>query len=161
MEQPPVQPSGHWSSDRLWWWDGRQWVPAHQAPMPPPPAAPPAYYYGSASNPLAPSPGLRPFLIVVLVIDTVLTLLFALFGTAAVIQGPNDTGTITLWLVFVLLFLITVAALVGVVVRARWARWAAIAAGVAISLTCLGLIVGIPIIVAAARAPLARTPAPS
>lgn len=161
MEQPPVQPSGHWSPDRLWWWNGMQWVPAHQAPMPSPPAVPPAYYFGAAGNPLAPSPGLRPFLIVVLVIDAVLSALLSLTGTLAVIQGPNDTGTITLWLVFVLLFLVTVAALVGVVVRARWARWAAIAAGVAISLTCLGLVVGIPIIIAAARAPLARTPVAS
>ena len=161
MEQPPVQPPGHWSPDRLWWWDGMQWVPAHQAPMPPSPGAPPAYYYGAASDPLAPSPGLRPFLIVVLVIDAVLTGLCSLAGTFAVIQGPNDSGSILLWVVFVVLFALTVVALVGVVVRARWARWVAIAAGVAISLTCLGLVVGIPIIVAAARAPLARTPASS
>lgn len=160
MDQPPALPSGHWSPDRLWWWDGMQWVPAHQAPMPPPPPAPPAYYYAAATTPLVPSPGLRPFLIVVLAIDAVLTGLFSLAGTIAVIQGPNDSGSMLLWLVFVVLFALTVVALVGVVVRARWARWVAIAAGVAISLTCLGLVVGIPIVIAAARAPLARAPTP-
>ena len=160
MEQPPVQPSGHWSPDRLWWWDGMQWVPAHQAPLPPPPAAPPAYHYGAASNPLAPSPGLRPFLIVVLILDSALTGSIALGGVLAVSSGANDGSSLVFWLVFVVLFALTVAALVGVIVRARWARWAAIAAGVAVSLTCAGLVLGIPIIIAAARAPLARAPAP-
>lgn len=125
--------------------------------MPPPPAGPPAYYYATPSNPWAPSPGLRPFLVVVLVIDAVLTGLVTLGGTLAVIQGPDDSGTITLWLVFMALFALPVAALVGVILRTRWARWLALAAGVAISLTCVGLVVGIPIIVAAARAPLGGT----
>lgn len=157
MEPPPAQPAGYWSPDRLWWWDGMRWVPAHQAPMPAPPGAAPAYFYGAPSNPLAPTPGLRPFLILVLVIDALLTGLFALGGTLAVVQGPDDSGLIALWLVFVVLFGLTVAALGGVIGRARWTRWAAIAAGVAVSLTCLGLVVGIPIIIAAVRAPLVRT----
>lgn len=125
--------------------------------MPPPPAGPPAYYQGA--DPLAPSPGLRPFLIVVLVIDALLTGLVTFGGTMAVIQGPDDSGTITLWLVFVAVFALTVAAVVGVIVRARWARWAAVAAGVAISLSCVGLVLGIPIVIAAARAPLGRSAA--
>lgn len=145
-----------WSPDRMWWWNGTQWVPASQAPMPPPPAAPPYYYAAPATSTLAPSPGLRPFLIVVLIIDAVVTGLIALFGTAGVVGGANDAGAITLWLVFVALFGLTVAALVGVLLRAAWARWASLAAGIGISLTCLGLIIGIPVIVAAARAPLGK-----
>jgi len=124
--------------------------------MPPPPAAPPLYYYPAAAAPLGPSPGLRPFLIVVLAVDTILCGLIAFGGTLGVIGGANDAGAIALWLAFVALFALAVAALVGVLVRAKWARWASIAAGVAVSLTCIGLVIGIPIIVAGARAPLAK-----
>jgi hypothetical protein len=46
---------------------------------------------------------------------------------------------------------------VGVARRAAWARVTAIIAGVAVSVTCLGLVLGIPIIIAAARAPLGAT----
>jgi len=49
---------------------------------------------------------------------------------------------------------LAVVALVGVGRRSSWARWVALAAGVAASMTCLGLVIGIPIIVAAARAPI-------
>lgn len=156
---PPVQPGGMWSQDRMWWWTGTQWVPAQQAPMPPPPAGPPYFYGASPGAAWAPSPGLRPFLIVVLVIDAVLTGAIALGGTLGVIGGANDASAIALWLVFVALFVLTAAALVGVFLRARWARWASIAAGIGISLTCIGLIIGIPVIVAAARAPLGKSAA--
>ena len=44
--------------------------------------------------------------------------------------------------------------------RQRRARWVALADGIVISLTCLGLVLGIPIIVAAARAPLGRPASP-
>jgi hypothetical protein len=61
-----------------------------------------------------------------------------------------------LLLVFIVLFALSLAATIGVAARSRWARIVAIAAGIAISLTCLGLVLGIPILVAAARAPLSR-----
>src|SRR5438132_5032548 len=35
-----MQPSGKWSDDRQWWWNGERWVPWREAPAPPPPAAP-------------------------------------------------------------------------------------------------------------------------
>jgi len=106
----------------------------------------------------APSPGLRPFLMVALAIDSALTGLLALFGTIGEYQnfsdGQRDVGGVVLWLVFVVLFVLAVVALVGVGRRSSWARWVALAAGVAASLTCLGLVIGIPIIIAAARAPI-------
>ena len=149
----------HWSPDGFWWWDGEKWVPAQQAPMPPPPM-PPGYYQLQPLPPLQPSPGLRPFLIVVLVIDAVLFGLLSLFGTIGeyqlISEGQGDVSGVVLWLVFVIPFVLAVVALVAVLRRTSWARWVALAAGIAVTLTCLGSVVGIPIIVAASRAPLRR-----
>ena len=142
-----------------WWWDGVKWVPAPPAAMPPPPPMP-AYYQMPPPVELKPSPGLRPFLIVVLALDAVLFGLLTLFGTIGEYQlisgGRGDAGGVVLWLVFAIPFVLAVVALVAVLKRASWARWVALAAGVAVSLTCLGSGIGIPIVVAAARAPLAR-----
>jgi hypothetical protein len=119
---------------------------------------------------LAPSPGLRAFLLVVLVAASVIWGLFTVFGILGVSQNAMQSSTFSSaqWndfyggLVFfgiiALLFAISLLATVGVFARASWARWAAIAAGIASCLTCLGLVLGIPILVAAARAPLARKP---
>ena len=114
-----------------------------------------------------PSPGLRPFLLVVLVIADVVTGFFALFGLLALAQylgllgftqesagaGPGEYALIAL---FVLLFALTLSATIGVVRRSAWARVLALVAGVVLSFTCLGLVLGIPILVSAARAPLKR-----
>jgi len=156
MQQPPNAPP-QWSADGQWWWDGAQWQP-RSAFMPPPSPyglAPPPIGYWNAPPPvsMAPSPGLRIFLIVVLGITTAVTGLFALFGVLGVAGGANDTAAITVAAAFVVLLLASVIALVGVSIRASWARLAAILAGVAVSITCLGLVLGIPILVAAARAP--------
>ena len=130
--------------------------------MPPPPM-PPGYYQLQPLPPLQPSPGLRPFLIVVLVIDAVLFGLLSLFGTIGeyqlISEGQGDVSGVVLWLVFVVPFVLAVVALVAVLRRTAWARWVALAAGIAVTLTCLGSVVGIPIIVAASRAPLRRSSA--
>lgn len=156
----------------MWWWDGAKWVPANQAPMPqpPPPQAPPGppgYYYSvppPATAGWAPSPGLRTFLLVFLGIDAGLTGLMALFGTLGEIQnisqGEATASGIIFWLVFVALFGLAIVAIVGVARRSPWARWIALADGIVISLTCLGLVLGIPIIVSAARAPLGKPSPP-
>jgi hypothetical protein len=125
--------------------------------MPPPPGTPPLYYQPPPFE-WKPSPGLRPFLIVMLVLQALVTGVFVLAGVAAVSTGDNDSSSITLLVVVVTLFTLAVVSLVAVLVRAAWARWVALASGIAMSLTCLGALVGIPIIVAAARAPL-RKPA--
>ena len=128
--------------------------------MPPPPTAPsalqappPGSYWVQPASPLAPSPGLRVFLLVVLSINTAITGLFALVFVIAVISGPSDATEIAFGVATVLIFAASVVALVGVVRRAPWSRVAAIVAGAAVSLTCLGSVLGIPILVAAARAP--------
>ncbi|MDQ6720635.1 MAG: hypothetical protein M3003_07560 [Candidatus Dormibacteraeota bacterium] len=102
---------------------------------------------------LTPSPGLRIFLLLVLGIAGFLTGGLTLFGVLGVAGGANSSGDIVFFGAIVLLFAIVLLALVGVAIRARWARLAAIIAGIAISLTCIGLILGIPILIAAARAP--------
>jgi hypothetical protein len=128
--------------------------PSAKYGMPPPsgygmPAPPPSYM----AIALTPSPGLRIFLLVVLSIAGFLTGLASLFGVLGVAGGANSTGDILFFAAFVVLFAVSLLALVGAAIRARWSRWAAIAAGIALSLTCLGLVLGIPILIAAARAP--------
>jgi uncharacterized protein YbjQ (UPF0145 family) len=34
--------AGSWSDDRQWYWNGKEWIPANQAPTPPPPSTFPA-----------------------------------------------------------------------------------------------------------------------
>jgi hypothetical protein len=156
----------------MWWWDGTRWMPANQAPMPQPPQGPPSYYYYSippqATSGWAPSPGLRTFLLVCLGLDAGLTGLLSVFGTLGEVQNlsqgatqdPNFATGIIFWLVLVALFGLAILAIVGVARRSPWARWVALADGIVISLTCLGLVLGIPIIIAAARAPLGKPAAP-
>ena len=157
--QPPEGSGPRWSPDGMYWWDGRSWIPAAQLPAPPPPPVPPSYYMvpPAAGSDWAPSPGLRAFLIVLLVIEAVLTGLFSLAGIAGVSQSPDPLG-VSLLVLFLAIFLLSVLALIAVFQRLSWARWVALAAGIGVSLTCLGLVIGIPVIVSAARAPLAREP---
>lgn len=182
MQQPPDLSAPRWSPDRLYWWDGQRWVPASQVPQgpaytsPPPPPPPLAGGYWPPAPPpqpplwtppppvpaTAPAPGLRIFLLVVLIVTAVLTGLFTLVGVLGTIGAPTDTSGDAVLLVIALLFALSLAATIGVARRSRWARIAAIVTGVAVSLTCLGAVLGIPILVAAARAPLARSaPQPS
>jgi hypothetical protein len=103
---------------------------------------------------LTPSPGLRIVPIVALAIDALLSGFFALFGVLGTAQGGvNDSGVDLLATFFLLWFAVTLLGLIGVSIRARWSRWVAIAAGIVVSLTCLGLVLGIPILITAARAP--------
>jgi len=161
MQPPPGQSGPQLSPDGNYWWDGLRWVPMvnpyQQAWTAPPPYRLPA-----------PSPGLRPFLIVMLAIGDAVSGLFAIFGSLAGLdylglfgnQDSADPGAVALIFFFLALFALMVAATAGVVRRARWARWVAIAAGVAMCLTCLGCVIGIPIMVSAIRAPMTK-PAPT
>ena len=114
--------------------------------MPPPP------------SPLAPAPGLRIFLLVVLSITVLILGVFVLAGVLAFAGGAKGTSDYTFAAAVAVLFAAAVIALVGVSIRAPWSRVAAILAGVAMTMTCLGSVLGIPIIVAAARAPDLRRP---
>jgi hypothetical protein len=159
VQQTPGEPTGYWSPDRLWWWDGRQWIPATQAPIPPPQFGMPPPIV------LVPSPGLRAFLLVMLLIASLIWGLLTVFGILG--ESQNFSGAqwndfysgLVFFGIIAVLFLLSLIATIGVFARTSWARWAAIAAGIASCLTCLGLVIGIPILVAAARAPgLARKP---
>ena len=131
--------------------------------MPPPPGQ---------SFSWEPSPGLRPFLIVMLVIGDVLSGLLALAGALAFLQylgflggstTPGDAGSFALIAFFLVLFALTLGATIGVLRRTGWARVVALVDGALFCLTCLGVVIGIPILVAAARAPIKKrqaAPAP-
>lgn len=117
-----------------------------------------AYAYAPpAQNVWTPSPGLRTFLVVVLTIDVAITGFLTLFGVLGVTGGAQEPGGAILLAIFAVLLALAIAALVGVSLRSFWARWIALAAGIAVSLTCLGSVIGIPIIVAATRAPLGKS----
>ena len=163
VQQPPNAPA-QWSADGQWWWDGVRWQPrdafiARQLPgyVPQPSGywPPPTYGMASAGSSLAPSTGLRTFLLVMLSLSTILTGLLSLFGLIGETSPENQAGTtgIVLFAAFVIMFAVSAVALVGIATRASWAQLAAIAAGVVVSLSCLGLVLGIPILISAARAP--------
>jgi len=161
MNGPPGPAGPQLSPDGNYWWDGLRWVPMAN-PYQQAWTAPPPYRFP------APSPGLRPFLIVMLVVGDVVSGLLALAGMLAGLDylgvagetGPVDPGAVALIFFFFGLFGLMLAATIGVVRRTPWGRWVAIAAGVAMCLTCLGSVIGIPIMVSAIRAPMAK-PAPT
>lgn len=157
MQQPPDRAAPRFSPDGMWWWDGVRWVPASQSPVRP--TVPPSYYAvpPPATSGWKASPGLRPFLIVFLILQALVFGLFTIAGIAAIAQGSTDPGSIVFELVLSVLFVLPAVALVGVLLRTLWARWVALASGIAVSLTCLGAVLGIPIVVSAARAPLGKT----
>jgi hypothetical protein len=105
---------------------------------------------------LKPSPGLRILLLVELGIAGLITAAFSLFGLLAVTSGANSPEDIFLLALLVLLLAVSLLAFVGVAFRAPWSRAVAIIAGIAVSLTCVGLVLGIPILIAASRAELNR-----
>lgn len=136
---------------------------SNPVPMPPPP--PPGYWVPAAPSVWAPSPGLRTFLLVVLILNDLVTGFFALFGLLALADflgligsdhTPGRPEDFVLIAVFVLLFALSLAATIGVARRSSWARVMALVAGAAVCLTCLGLVLGIPILIAASRAPLRK-----
>ena len=114
----------------------------------------PGYSTGGAPSYLKPSPGLRIVLIVALSLEALLTgfLSFAfILGTAQ--QPSGDVFGYLLGFAFLAMFVLSGLALLGVSLRTTWSRWVAIAAGILISWTCVGAVIGIPVLVTAARAP--------
>jgi len=135
----------------------RPGVPA-VAPKPPPlvypPPPPPFSGYSSTPTYLKPSPGLRIVLIVALSLEALLTGFLTFAFVLATAQQPNgDVFGYILGFAFLAMFVLSALALLGVSLRTAWSRWAAIAAGILISWTCIGAVIGIPVVVTAARAP--------
>ena len=158
MQQAPPQ----FSPDGLYWWDGGRWVPLAQPPRPVAPPLPPVYA-GPTAPPwyTEPSPGLRIVLLIALSLEVGLSGLtsFVFFGST--IGGSQDNVFLgyLLGLAFAGLFVVSLAGIVGVATRAIWGRWMAIAAGILACWTIAGALLGVPILVTAARArDLARTP---
>jgi len=133
--------------------------------VPPPPprylapapayGAPPGYGMQPPGVASTASPRLRTLLVVVLALSTTLTGLLALVGVIGETSPTNEAGTtgIVLLTAFVIMFGTSAIALIGVAMRTSWCRVAAIVAGVVVSLSCLGIVLGIPIIISAALAP--------
>jgi len=162
MQSPPGPRGPQLSPDGRYWWDGVRWVPL---------GAPQAYWQQPQPYQVPPpSPGLRTFLIVVLVVSDVLTGLIALSGLLAIADylgwagppsdQPTDPLTYVLIAFFELMFIVTLAATIGVLRRSPWARVVTIVAGGVVCLSVCGLVLGIPIIVAAIRAPMAKPAVP-
>jgi hypothetical protein len=161
QQQPPPQ----FSPDGLFWWDGTRWLPRAGIPavtpqLQPPPLVyppPPPPFAGPSGTPsyLKPSPGLRIVLLIALSLEVGATGLLAVAFLGSTISGGQENPAFGYLLGGGLagLFLLSLAAIVGVSMRTEWSRWAAIAAGVLISWTCVGAVIGIPVIVTAARAP--------
>ncbi len=165
MQPPPNSPPPQFSPDGLYWWDGVRWIPRPGVPAvapapaysqpPPPPPSPYSSGYSGGGTPsyLKPSPGLRIVLLIALVMDVGLTGTLTLIFLTTALQTERTAIDFVLAFAFAALFGLAVAALVGVAIRAVWSRWLAIASGVLISFTVVGLLVGLPILVTAARAP--------
>jgi len=90
---------------------------------------------------------------VALVMDVGLTGTLTLIFLTTALATERTAIDFILAFAFAALFGLAVAALVGVAIRAVWSRWLALASGILISFTVVGLLVGLPILVTAARAP--------
>jgi len=162
MQPPGNPPPPQYSPDGLYWWDGVRWMPRPGIPAvaprpaypPPPPPYMPGYPSGGTPSFLKPAPGLRIVLIVALSLEALLTGFVTLAFILGTAQQPNsDVFGYILGFAFLAMFVLSGLALLGVSLRTAWSRWAAIAAGILISWTCVGLVIGIPVVVTAARAP--------
>jgi hypothetical protein len=111
--------------------------------------------YGMPGTYLAPSTGMRTLLLIMLALSTVFTGLLTLFGLIGETSPTNDAGTtgVVLFTAFLIMFAVSAIALIGVANRASWSQVAAFGAGIVVSLSCIGLLLGIPIMIAAARTP--------
>lgn len=171
MSQQPPPPQ--FSPDGLFWWDGVKWVPRPGVPAvapQPQPQPPPSFYYSPVPPPppppgripgvspywyTKPSPGLRIVLIVALAIELILAGLLSFAFIIAAASGGQDAFSYGLGALCLIVFVVSGAALIGAILRAPWARWVAIAAGILVSWTCIGLVLGIPIFVTAGRLEIA------
>ena len=102
-----------------------------------------------------PSPGLRLVLIVFLGLETLIAGLFGVAFTFAAISGGENLLSYGLGAFVWLTFVVSGAALAGVLVGTSWSRSMAFAAGVLMSWWIIGAFVGIPVLVCAARLELA------
>jgi hypothetical protein len=100
--------------------------------------------------------GLRILLLVLFAVVGMITGLFSFFELLGISNGFTSPGAITFAAVVLFLCGASLLAFGGIAIRASWARPIALVAGTAISFTCVGMVLGIPILIAASRANLSR-----
>jgi hypothetical protein len=121
--------------------------------MVPPPSPPLAYAPAAPPSLLKPSPGLRIVLLVCLALMTAGTGTLVLTYLTVLFSSDATAVDFVLEFAFIAMFGMSLAAIVGVSMRTVWSRWLALACGILICFTVAGMLVGIPIVVTAARAP--------
>ena len=97
---------------------------------------------------------LRRYLLAMLIITDVLAGIFTVFGLVGVTGGATDTGSVALFVFFTTIFVLSMGATVGVVVQSRWYRAVSIIVGLLMFFTVVGAVIGIPMMIVAARLPV-------
>jgi len=141
----------HYSEDRTSWFDGRHWFAVVHVPV-------------SANLPLdssagraaslfeRPTPGLRTALLACLAITSVIFGGISLIGLIAVTSTSFDPSTLPFFGVCFTLFGLSLASTIAVSLQRRPSKLLAIITGIALCLTCVGAVLGIPILITASRA---------
>ena len=141
MQEAPPQ----FSPDGLFWWDGGRWVAAIRHATAPVQSSRTAYPQTSSN--------MRIVLLIFLGLMTVGAGFLALGFTLVVTSGDYGPLDVTLDATAIYMFGLSIAAIVGVSMRTVWAKWLAIGCGLLACWTGAGLVLGIPIIFTASRAP--------
>ena len=89
-------------------------------------------------------------------ISLLVALVYALVLTDRTNTSDVVIGSILFGGIGLLMFLCSLVALIGIIRRATWGRVMAIVAGAAFCLSCVGILLGVPVIIGAATAK--RTP---
>ncbi len=141
----------HYSEDQTSWFDGRQWFAVIHVPNPTNLRL--GYSAHHAASPFErPTPGLRTALLACLVIASVIFGGISLVGLIAVSGSSSDPSTLPFFGVCFTLFGLSLASTIAVSLQRRPSKLLAIITGVALCLTCVGAVLGIPILITASRA---------
>ncbi len=128
-------------------------APAYPAPgRPPEPYAVASYGSGQPSAPVVSGPVLVPvWVAAVLGIGCGLSLLVTIVYAVILTQRGNDQSLVIGSFIFggvgLLMFVCSLVAIIGIIRRSGWARVMSIVAGAAFCLSCVGIILGLPVII--------------
>ncbi len=128
-------------------------APAYPAPgRPPEPYAVAPYGSGQPSAPVVSGPVLVPvWVAAVLGIGCGLSLLVTIVYAVILTQRGNDQSLVIGSFIFggvgLLMFVCSLVAIIGIIRRSGWARVMSIVAGAAFCLSCVGIILGLPVII--------------
>ena len=142
--------------------------PAGYSPIGQPPPPLPSQAIPSAYGPAYPAAATGTVLVpvwvaVVLGIGCGLSLLVAIIYAVILTQPGNDRNLVIGSFIFggvgLLMFASSLVAIIGIVRRASWARVMSIVAGAAFCLSCVGIVLGLPVIIGSAIAHSSPPPA--